>query len=119
MAFIYKTDKKTGQTYRIAVAGWDSSSNPGFTGSRDVPTITWNPTSLSSGDPLTDSQLNAEASVNGNTISGQFTYFDKNGNYVKIGDVLPDGNNLIICNFFAEDPYKYEDAKYSAIITVE
>lgn len=119
MAYIYKTDKTTGKTYRITVVGLDTTSNPGFTGSREVPTISWNPEALSSSYPLTTDQLNATASVNGTEISGTFTYFDKNGNFITLGTVLPDGNNHAICNFLANDPYKYEDVQSSAIIKVE
>lgn len=119
MAFIYKTDKKTGKTYRITAAGWDSSSNPGFTGSREVPVISWTPQTLSGSTSLTPDQLNAIATVNGNQISGSFAYFDIMGNYISVGHDLPVGDHKIICNFYAQDPYKYEDIKSSAIIKVE
>ena len=89
MAFIYKTDKKTGKTYRITAAGWDSSSNPGFTGSREVPVISWTPQTLSGSTSLTPDQLNAVATVNGNQISGSFAYFDIMGNYISVGHDLP------------------------------
>ena len=81
--------------------------------SQATPTITWaNPASIVYGTPLSSTQLDATASVNGTTLPGSYAYSPA------AGTILGAGTQTLSVTFTPNDTTDYTTATGSAAIVV-
>ena len=69
------------------------------------PTLSWTPTgSLTYGDPLTTSQLDATASINGEPVAGCSFIYSEGSNQIAVGDILSAGIHHLTATLTTSDP---------------